>query len=63
MMVNHGLMMFSGISFVFIIIYLIIAIVTFVLFIRLATRGIKALDIYIDKNKNNNTNDNSSKDI
>jgi len=32
-----------------------IGIWAFILFIRLATRGIKALDIYISKNSSNNT--------
>lgn len=43
----------AGISIVTIIItlaYLALAIVCIVLFIKLATRGIKALDIYISKN-------------
>ncbi len=39
----------------FLIIYLTIlglGIYAFVLFVKLATRGIKALDIYIEKNRN-----------
>lgn len=31
-----------------------LSIYCFILFIKLATRGIKALDIYIEKNKYNN---------
>ena len=48
---------FPSIFFVLINVVLIIAafamaVVVFVLFIKLATRGIKALDIYIAKNSN-----------
>lgn len=51
----------AGFGIIFVIIYLVIfgiSIYSFVLFIKLATRGIKALDIYIDektKNQSNNT--------
>lgn len=33
---------------------IIIAICSFVIFVKLALRGIKALDIYIEKNNKNN---------
>ncbi|MFZ5351323.1 MAG: hypothetical protein ACOZCL_01225 [Bacillota bacterium] len=52
--------MFGGLGLIFMILYLGLlglGIYCTVLFIKLALRGIRALDIYIDKNQSNN-NDN-----
>lgn len=55
-------MFFSGLSFILLIIYIVIAMVSFVLFVKLALRGIKALDIYIAKNKDVNSRNDETKD-
>lgn len=51
----------SGLGIIFFLLYLIIigiSIYSFILFIKLARRGIKALDIFIDeKSKNQSSND------
>lgn len=62
MIPNRGLMFFSGFSFIFFIVYIVIAIITFILFVKLALRGIKALDIYIAKNQYINKESNDDKD-
>jgi hypothetical protein len=51
----------AGLGIIFFLLYLIIigiSIYSFILFIKLARRGIKALDIFIDeKSKNQSSND------
>ncbi len=46
-----GVFMYGIMYFVFVIALLVICIYCMMLFIKLARRGIKALDIYIDRNK------------
>lgn len=45
--------LFTGINLLLILALLSMGVYSLVLFVKLANRGIKALDIYINKNKNN----------
>ncbi|KAJ52460.1 hypothetical protein BD780_001097 [Clostridium tetanomorphum] len=50
------MMMASSVAYISLIIYLILCVMgiySFILFVKLATRGIKALDIYIEEKTNN----------
>ncbi len=46
-----GMAIFSIVNLATILLFMGIGIYSFVLFVKLAKRGIKALDIYISKNK------------
>lgn len=49
----HTVYSFSCINLILILVYTVLFIWGFVLFIKLANRGIKALDIYINEKSNN----------
>ncbi|MCD2347939.1 MULTISPECIES: hypothetical protein [Clostridium] len=48
--------MFTFINLIIILVLLVMGIYGFVLFVKLANRGIKALDIYISEKSKNNDN-------
>lgn len=47
---------FTFINLIIILVFLVIGIYGFVLFVKLANRGIKALDIYLSEKSKNNDN-------
>lgn len=53
MLINGGILVFSLINIVLLLTIFGVSIYCFVLFIKLAKKGIKALDIYINEKPNN----------